>query len=235
MSEPKRKRGRERVYDAQRTREAILNAAEAVFAEHGFDGTAVDAIATEAGYNKSLLFQYFGDKLGLYTQVLKRADREMGELLARLFASGLSDETVALQAQQLRVFLATMVRTLFDYLLDHPRLVRMLTWEMAEGWQTFAQIASQFPPEDTAQFESLFHKAREAGLLRSDFAPVIQLTLMMPLCQVYLAYLPLYQRLLPGEDLSSAPGLARARDYLVDFVVAGMMNGLPETKAEKGS
>ncbi len=232
MSEPKRKRGRERVYDAERTREVILSTAEALFAEHGFDGTSVDAIAAQAGYNNSLLFQYFGDKLGLYMQVLKRADREMGELLARVFASGLSDETVVLQAHQLRVFLATMVQTLFDHLLEHPRLVRILTWEMAESWQTFAQIASQFPPEDTAQFEFLFRKARQAGLLRSDFVPMIQLTMMVPLCQAYLAYLPLYQRLLPGEDISSASGLAHARDYLVDFVVAGMMNGLPETKVE---
>ncbi len=213
MPEPRRKRGRERIYDAERTREAILGAAEAVFAEHGFDG----------------------NKPGLYTQVLKRADREMGELLAREFASGLSNETVALQAHQFRAFLATMVQTLFDYLLEHPRMVRMLTWEMAEGWQTFAQIASQFPPEDTAQLEPLFHKARGAGLLRSDFIPMIQLTMMVPMCQAYLAYLPLYQRLLPGEDLSSASGLARAREYLVDFVVAGMMSGLPETKTEKGS
>src|SRR5438128_1223059 len=235
MPEPRRKRGRERVYDAQRTREAILGAAEAVFAEHGFDGTSVDAIAAQAGYNKSLLFQYFGDKLGLYTAVLKRADGEMSELLARVFAPLLEDEAVASQADQLRAFLATMVQTFWDYLLQHPRLVRMLTWEMAEGWQTFAQIASQFPPEATDQLEPLFHKARGAGLLRSDFAPMIQIAMIVPICQAYLAYLPLYQRLLPGEDLSSASGLACAREYLVDFVVAGMMSGFPETKTEKGS
>nr|HET6905155.1 TetR/AcrR family transcriptional regulator [Ktedonobacteraceae bacterium] len=235
MSEPRRKRGRERIYDAQRTREAILSAAEAVFAAHGFDGTSVDAIAAQAGYNKSLLFQYFGDKLGLYTQVLKRADREMGDLLTRVFASLLEDETVILQPHQFRAFLTTMVQTLFDYLLEHPRLVRMLTWEMAEGWQTLAQIASQFPPEDTAQFEPFFHKARAAGLLRSDFAPMIQFTMMVPICQAYLVYLPLYQRIVPNEDLSSASGLARAREYLVDFVVSGLMNSLPETKPEKES
>ncbi|HXR64855.1 MAG TPA: TetR family transcriptional regulator [Ktedonobacteraceae bacterium] len=234
MSEPKRKRGRERVYDLQRTREAILNAAEAVFAEQGFDGTAVDVIAARAGYAKSLLFQYFGDKLGLYTQVLKRADQEMGELLAQSFVSWQQFETADFQADQFRVFLATMVRTLFDYLIEHPRLVRMLTWEMAENWQTFAQIASQFPPQETAQFEPLFHKARSAGLLRSDFVPTIQLTMMVPICQVYLAYLPLYQRFLPDVDLSSARGQARVREYLVDFVVAGILNDFPETKVEKG-
>jgi TetR/AcrR family transcriptional regulator len=237
MTEPRRKRGRERVYDAQRTREAILSAAETVFAERGFDGTSVDAIASQAGYNKSLLFQYFGDKLGLYSQVLKRSDREMGELMGRAFAevpSGLADESVVLRAEEFRAFLVTMVRSIFDYLLEHPRLVRILTWEMAAGWQTFAQIASQFAPEDRARATPLFQRAREAGLLRSDFVPTIQFTMLVPWCQIYLGYLPLYQRLLPGEDLASASGLADAREYLVDFVIAGMMSCLPETKAEKG-
>src|SRR5438270_12954386 len=203
MPEPRRKRGWERIYDAQRTRETILGAAEAVFAEHGFDGTSVDAIAAQAGYNKSLLFQYFGDKLGLYTQVLKRADREMGELLARVFASGQASETVALQTHQFGAFLDTIVHTLFDYLLEHPRLVRILTWEMSDGWQTFAQIASQFPPEDFDRFEPLFHRALKAGLLRSDFVPVLQFGLILQLCQVYLASLPLYRVLLPKQDVSS--------------------------------
>ena len=63
MSEPDSRRGR--AHDAQAAREAILNAAEAVFAEHGFDGARIDAIAALAGYNKSLIFQYFDDKLGL--------------------------------------------------------------------------------------------------------------------------------------------------------------------------
>lgn len=230
MSEPEPRRGR--AHDAKGAREAILNAAEAVFAQHGFDGARIDAIAAEAGYNKSLLFQYFGNKLGLYKEVLKRADREMGELLAHVFASLLEDETSASQAHRFRAFLETMIQTLFDYLLEHPRFVRMLTWEMAEGWQTFTQIASQFPPEDVDQFETLFHKARSAGLLRSDFVPLIQLTIILQICLSYLTFIPLYQMvLLPGEDLFSAAALARAREYIVAFVVHGMMIDLPETKS----
>ena len=62
------------MHDADGAREALLNAAEEVFAEHGFDGARVDDIAETAGYNKSLIFQYFGDKLGLYGSLLKRSD-----------------------------------------------------------------------------------------------------------------------------------------------------------------
>jgi TetR/AcrR family transcriptional regulator len=217
------------------TRETILTAAEVVFAEHGFDGARIDTIAEVSGYNKTLIFRYFGDKLGLYAEVLKRADREANELLARVFAPVLEDETAASHAHQFRTFLATMMQTLFDYLLAHPRFVRILTWEMAEGWQTYAQIASQFPAEDTDQFETIIHKARSAGLLRSSFVPVIQLSTVGQMCLTYLASLPLYQLLLPEEDVSSVESQARAREYLVDFAVAGMMADPAETRPGKGS
>ena len=140
--------------------------------------------------------------------------------------SRLADESAVLRAEEFRAFLITIVRSIFDYLLEYPRLVRILTWEMAAGWQTFAEIASQFAPEDQARVQPLFQRAREAGLLRSDFVPTIQFTMMIPWCQIYLGYLPLYQQLLPDEDLASAQRLAEAREYLVDFVVAGMMNSL---------
>lgn len=238
MTETRQKRGRKHVYDAQSTRTAILSAAETLFAECGFDGTSVDAIVRQAGYNKSLLFQYFGDKLGLYSQVLKRSDQEMGALMGRTFAPltlRVADESVVLQAEEFRAFLVTMVQGIFDYLLDHPRLLRILIWEMAAGWQTFAQIASHFAPEDLARATPLFQRACESGLLRSDFVPTIQFTMLLPWCQIYLGYLPLYQRLLPDEDLACARRLADARDYLVDFVVSGMMGSRPETKPEQES
>jgi AcrR family transcriptional regulator len=78
MSEPEPRCGR--VYDAEGARKAILNAAEAVFAEYGFDGMRIEVIAKAFSYNSSLRFHYFGDKLGLYAEVVKQADREMSEL-----------------------------------------------------------------------------------------------------------------------------------------------------------
>ena len=65
MDVPRLARARPR--DATGARTALLEAAEAIFAEHGFAGARVDAIAAAAGYNKSLLFHYFGDKLQLYS------------------------------------------------------------------------------------------------------------------------------------------------------------------------
>src|SRR5436853_5858385 len=100
MDERGTRRGR--THDAEGAREAILNAAEEVFAEHGFDGARVDAIAARAGYNKSLLFQYFGDKLGLYAEVNKRIDRDINEIGEHVLAPLLADETIASNAHRLR-------------------------------------------------------------------------------------------------------------------------------------
>lgn len=221
MPESGRKRGRERVYDVERTREAILNAAEAVFAEYGFDGTSVDAIASRAGYNKSLLFQYFGDKLALYTQVLKRADRELGGLMERVFAP-LNDETLASDADRFRDFLRSMCGAFFDYMVERPQMMRLFNWEQAEGWQTFTRIASQFEPEDLARFETLFEKAHSAGLLRSDLDVVVMVLLIEQLCWSSLATLPLYQLVFAGTNVSSASLLPHLREQIVAFLVAGL-------------
>ena len=137
MAQAKKKQG-------EMTREAILVAAEILFAEHGFAGTRVDKIATLAGHNKTLIFRYFGNKLGLYAEVLKRADRELGFLVQGLFAPLLDDETIISDAQRLRAFLEANFGAVFDYMVEHPRFARIINWEQADGWQTLARLASQF-------------------------------------------------------------------------------------------
>lgn len=221
MSEPGSRRGR--VHDAEGARQAILNAAETVFTEHGFDGARVDAIAAEAGYNKSLIFQYFGDKLGLYTEITRRADQEMSELQRRVFIPLLQEQTTAVDARTFKTLLETIVGIVFDYMREHPRFVRILLWEQAEGWETYKKIISQFDTDDFEHFEVIFRNAKEAGLLRSDFSPLIQLTLALQICLTYLAWIPLYQLVRPDEDLTSAEALASARAYIINFIVSGIL------------
>ena len=222
MTEPGSREGRAR--DAHRARKAILDAAEAVFAQHGFDGARIDAIANASGYNNGLLFRYFGNKLGLYTEVLKRADRDMGDLLARVFAPLLSDETITSDAQRWRCFLTTTFGTFFDYMVEHPHVMRIFNWEQAEGWQTFAKIASQFETGDLARLEALFSKASLAGLLRPDLDVVVMVVLVQQICWSSAAALPLYQSFLAGRNFSSATALTHIREQIIDFLVSGIMS-----------
>lgn len=54
-------------------RERLLLAAEAEFAEHGFDGATVRGITKRAGVNIAAVNYYFGDKDRLYVETVKFA------------------------------------------------------------------------------------------------------------------------------------------------------------------
>lgn len=58
--------------DGDRTRERILDVALPLFAEHGYAGTGVRAVATAAGVNVATLAYHFVDKEGLYETVVQR-------------------------------------------------------------------------------------------------------------------------------------------------------------------
>ena len=98
-SEPTvRRRGRRPA--GQDTRTALVEAARAVFAENGYDGATVRAIATRAGVDAAMVNHWFGGKEGLFAQavlelpfdpkellqVLRRGpDSELGERIVRTF------------------------------------------------------------------------------------------------------------------------------------------------------
>ena len=65
------------------TRDSILDAALALFADHGYDGASVRAIATSAGVDPALIRHFFGDKAGLFAATV--ADRTA--IPERLFLS----------------------------------------------------------------------------------------------------------------------------------------------------
>ncbi|SDU95116.1 DNA-binding transcriptional regulator, AcrR family [Microlunatus sagamiharensis] len=108
VQEPRRQpRAHERVRDADRSRKALLEAAQAQFAEHGFAGARVEAIAAKAGVNKQLIAYYFGGKRGLYDAVVERRQALVAELDATDTSLG------ELAGRYVRVF------------GDHPELERL--------------------------------------------------------------------------------------------------------------
>ena len=227
MSEPGSRRGR--VHDAEGAREAILNAAEEVFAEHGFDGARIDAIAEVAGYNKSLIFHYYDDKLGLYSEILKRIDQQASELQAKILEPLLADERLTSDASKFRTFLRAVMRLIFDFLVEHPRILRMLAWEGAEGWQTMKKIVSQFSSDDVQLIRRLLGKAQEAGLIRPGTDPYMMLIMAYSTCLSYLTFTPMLE-IAFEEDLSSPDALERAREMIAEFVIEGIVADPPEAK-----
>lgn len=69
------------------TREAILTAAREVFAERGFDGASIRAIATSAGVDPALIHHYFGTKDQLFVATVN-IPFDPQEIMPRIAAGG---------------------------------------------------------------------------------------------------------------------------------------------------
>lgn len=62
-----------RARNAMATRQAILTAAQARFANESYDGASLREIAADAGVDAALVSRYFGSKEDLFIEVLKLA------------------------------------------------------------------------------------------------------------------------------------------------------------------
>ena len=82
------------------TREAILTAARAAFAERGFDGATIRSIAAAAGVDPALVHHYFGTKDDLFLAAVD-APADPEQLLPEVLAGG----TAELGANIVRLFL----------------------------------------------------------------------------------------------------------------------------------
>ncbi len=102
-------------WDIEGTKRKILEAAAAKFALLGPDGTTVEQIAKSAGVNKERVYNYFGDKRGLFTAVLRS---ELAKVAQALPVTSFGVEDIGEYAGRA-----------YDYHRDHPELSRLLRWE----------------------------------------------------------------------------------------------------------
>ncbi|WP_322818571.1 helix-turn-helix domain-containing protein [Tepidiforma sp.] len=124
--------------EAVATRERILAAARALFAERGFDGTSVRMIANRAGVSDPAVHYYFPSKYDLFRALMVQPDYgvpprarnldEAVDVLADMFAWWADNAALvrAVLAQQLRGDQEAV-----DYLLDgeeryHDEVARIL-------------------------------------------------------------------------------------------------------------
>jgi AcrR family transcriptional regulator len=142
-------------WDTARTKQLLLDAGVAEFAEHGPQGARVDRIAKRADVNKERIYQYFGNKRRLFDAVLEAE-------LAKLAAA------VPLTAEQ-AADLGQYAGLVFDYHRAHPHFLRLLRWE---GLQDDDAVAAQ--SERMAHYTeklAAVAAAQRAGAVTTDFEP----------------------------------------------------------------
>lgn len=93
-SAPPTRPGTRRRLSAARRRELILQAAAGVFAEQGYHGASMTAIAAAAGIAPSVIYDHFSSKKDLHLELLTRHARAMVEATTRVPAGRSGEELV---------------------------------------------------------------------------------------------------------------------------------------------
>lgn len=148
--------------DAEATRQRILEAAVAEFAEHGIAGARVDRIAAAATSNKQLIYQYFGNKDGLFRAVVVRE-------LAR------ATDGVDFPSDDLPQYAAAY----FDFAMANPRLMRLVAWcglELEGGIEGVPTGESKL---------ALVASAQESGRVSERFSPAFILSTISAICTAW--------------------------------------------------
>ncbi len=123
----------DRTRDPQRSRNAILAAAESLFAEHGYEGTSLAEIAAHAGLSRGTPSYFFGAKEQLYLEVLDRAFIARQAATEAAFAPVHAWCAGGQGLAELRVALGAAAGDYLRFLAQKPSSVRLVVQEELGG------------------------------------------------------------------------------------------------------
>ena len=133
------------------TKEKILDAAERLFAEHGFASTSMRDITTEADVNLAAVNYHFGSKLALLQAVLARrfgpVNQERRQLLDEL-----PDRDPEL-----------VLRAFFEPVFKRLR-------EPGSGWEKFLQLVGRIYSDTNEEIRACFTKEVQVVAMRLSSA-----------------------------------------------------------------
>ncbi|MQY06673.1 TetR/AcrR family transcriptional regulator [Actinomadura macrotermitis] len=113
---------RRRMSRAQREQQ-MLDVAEEVFGEHGYQGASMDEIAERCGVSKPMLYEYFGSKEGLLLGCIARSRAELFEVTQKAVAGASTPQEILFRG---------MV-AYFDFIDTHSRSFVMLLQKPMSG------------------------------------------------------------------------------------------------------
>jgi len=205
-------RAQDRERNPARTREAILDAAEQLFAERGYDATSLTDVGTAAGVSRGTPGYFFGSKEQLYRDVLERC-------LERVRSAVRSGKERTLASREPpEVVLAGAVGEYFDFISANPHFVRLLEREALDGGRQIATL----PPHLEAAQEALGAIVTELALDPADQAEAQQLLIsMLALSWFHVVHAPTVLRAL-GIRADEKAFLEERRRHVVELVVRGL-------------
>jgi len=198
------------------TRDRVLKAAARLFAERGFNHVSIRDICKEAGSNVASVNYHFGDKLGLYRELVSVVAEGMNDGKINAFESGAGRPA----EEQLRAYIRGFLHQLLD---QNPKdacwLDKLIAREMAEPTPALDLIIEKgIRPAG----ERLMKLVSEVLGVPVDDPRVFQgVGAIQGLCLWYRTSRTVAERMFP--DLKFTPErIDSMAQFVADFTLAGM-------------
>ncbi len=186
----------------ERTAERILDVAEELFAERGFEGTTLRDVATRVGLRIPSLYNHFPSKASLYAAVLQRGIGPVLETLAEFVDTGSAAYHDSRQ----------VVARVMQVLARHPHLARLVQHETLSGGRRLTPILRGWIGPTLARAREIVEAGPAARHWRPEEIPLLVLA-MYHVVVGYFTIAPLYAEI-DGEDLLSDAALARQTRFV---------------------
>jgi AcrR family transcriptional regulator len=121
---------------AEATREALIEAARALFAEYGYAGVGTEEIVRAAGVTRGALYHHFDGKKDLFEAVYERVESELAERIA----SGALSSGVAAPLDAMRAGAEMFLRACTE---PEAQQIALLDGPSVLGWDRWREIAAE--------------------------------------------------------------------------------------------
>ena len=202
------RRGRPLAEDNTDYRQQILDSAESLFAEVGFDSVSMKEIAAPVGVNPAMIHYYFGSKRKLLEEVLESALEPLAAAISSLRQR--DDPNIEEFADHL-----------FSTLRQHPNLPLLLMRQvLLPGSPMQAHFIDKLAPRLGGALPHLLGQAQKSGRVAADLDPRIAALMVLSLCVFPQISRPLSQ---PALGIAfDQDGMVKLQKHVIRFIQGGL-------------
>ncbi len=199
-----------RTNDPEGTKRNIIEVATKEFAENGLSGARIDEIAAKTRSSKRMIYYYFGDKDGLYLQVLENAYSKVRATEAALDLQDLPP----LEA------LEKLVRFTFDHHNSNEAFIRLVMIENIHHGEYLAKspVIQKLNVTAIDAVRELYDRGVAQRVFRLGLDPVELHWQISALCFFNVSNRATFSKIF-RRDLGSKRSLASLRQAVVEMVV----------------
>ena len=197
------------------TRDKLLDAAGRIFADRGYRAATIREICIAAGANVAAVNYHFGDKLGLYTEVVRQSAR-----LAEFQAAQTALDQAAAPEEVLRAVIRARLHSLFRG--DRPDWnFRIMAHELAQPTPALRRLMNRVG-------QPVFHRllgliGGMIGLPAEDESTCLCAISLLGQIMVYALASPLVTAIWP-EFEPTPEQVERIADHIADFSLSYLQN-----------